>query len=268
MNPKFNKPVKLSVFLFFIFSLFLLRTTGADSQLPTPSQVGNKENIVKIDNQKTEKKTQRWEKPKTKQRLDIQAVFKASPIIYSILLCLSIFALTIWLFTILSFRNKKMIDKKIIEEIKNSLIKNEYEKALEICKKSPSPLTSMVASGLLNRKRGYQIMIEAVKSEGERITASKWQKLAWLNDITVISPMLGLLGTILGIFYAFYDMHRSVESIIGVFDGIGIAVGTTVAGLVVAILSMILHATLRSHLSKILNTIETETILITQEIKE
>ncbi len=72
--------------------------------------------------------------------------------------------------------------------------------------------------------------------------------------------MLGLLGTVIGMFYAFYDVNRSAESINALFDGLGIAVGTTVAGLVVAILCMLFSTTLKYRLIKTLSHVENEAL--------
>ena len=111
-------------------------------------------------------------------------------------------------------------------------------------------------------------MMDAVKSEGKRSTGSHWQKIGLLNDIAIIAPMLGLLGTVLGMFYAFYDVNRSMESISAFFDGLGISVGTTVCGLLVAILAMIFHSLTKYKLVKQLTLIENELATLTHLIKE
>mgnify|MGYP002148684401 CR=1 FL=1 len=74
--------------------------------------------------------------------------------------------------------------------------------------------------------------------------------------------MLGLLGTVLGLFFAFYDNNRSAESIASIFDGLGVAIGTTVMGLIVAILGMILHTTLKYRIVNLLNSIENESLAL------
>ena len=83
-----------------------------------------------------------------------------------------------------------------------------------------------------------------------------------LNEVAVIAPMLGLLGTVLGLFFAFYDSNRTTESIASIFDGLGIAVGTTVVGLIVAILAMIFYTTLKFRVVNLLNTIENESMAL------
>jgi len=103
-------------------------------------------------------------------------------------------------------------------------------------------------------------MMDAMKTEGKRAATPFWQRLSLLNDIAIVAPMLGLLGTVIGMFYAFYDVNRSVESINALFDGLGIAVGTTVVGLIVAILAMIFATTLKYRLVKTLSLVENEAL--------
>ncbi|MBI3901009.1 MAG: MotA/TolQ/ExbB proton channel family protein, partial [Chlamydiia bacterium] len=130
------------------------------------------------------------------------------------------------------------------------------------CQKSPGPLTSIVMAGLQTRNLGAQVMIDAMKTEGKRVSTPFWQRLSLLNDIAIVSPMLGLLGTVIGMFYAFYDVNRSVESINALFDGLGIAVGTTVLGLIVAILSMLFSTTLKIRFMNVLSHVETEALAL------
>jgi biopolymer transport protein ExbB len=105
-------------------------------------------------------------------------------------------------------------------------------------------------------------MIDAMKSEGKRTSASLWQRLSLLNDVVLIAPMLGLLGTVIGMFYAFYDVNRSIESINALFDGLGIAVGTTVVGLIVAILAMVFYTTLKYQLVRTISRVENEALVL------
>jgi biopolymer transport protein ExbB len=109
-------------------------------------------------------------------------------------------------------------------------------------------------------------MMDSIKSEGKRASTAFWQRLSLLNDIVIIAPMLGLLGTVIGMFYAFYDVNRSVESINALFDGLGIAVGTTVMGLIVAIFSMILYTTLKYRIVNTLSLVENEALSLSSLI--
>jgi len=198
--------------------------------------------------------------------IDIRQVFSASPMIYSVLLFLSISSVTIWLFSLFNFRMKRLRSKDFHENMQGLLSKKKFEEALSFCQQKNTLLANMVAAGIHSRKYGAQVMIDTMKNEGKRGSASFWQKLSLLNDIVIIAPMFGLLGTVIGMFYAFYDVSRSIESINSLFDGLGIAVGTTVVGLIVAIIAMIFYTTLKYRLVKMLSFVENEAMSLTQLI--
>jgi biopolymer transport protein ExbB len=185
-------------------------------------------------------------------RVDFAQVFAASPVIYSMLLALSVAAVCVWFYAQYSFRPASVLPTGLLSTLKDRLSQHHFEDALHLCRTHDSFFTKMVAGGLQARRYGLQTMVEAMQSEGKRATVSSWQKISLLNDIAIIAPMLGLLGTVLGMFYAFYDLNRSVESVSTLFDGLGISVGTTVGGLVVAILAMILQSLSKFRLVRLL----------------
>ncbi len=190
--------------------------------------------------------------------IDLGQVFAGSPTIYTVLFCLSIASIAIWGYALLSLRTPQLIPAEPIKEIREKLKNKNYDEALLICEKNPSILFQMMSTGILVRKQGQKTMLELMTLEGRRVSNKLWQKIALLNDIAVIAPMLGLLGTVLGMFYAFYDLNRSMESISALFDGLGISVGTTVGGLVVAILALAFHAITKYRLTRQLSVIESE----------
>jgi biopolymer transport protein ExbB len=190
--------------------------------------------------------------------IDLGQVFAGSPTIYTVLFGLSIVSLGIWAYTLLRLRTGELLPAEPLKEIREKLTSKSYDEALALCAKTPTILTQMVSTGIVSRKQGQNSMLELMKSEGRRASTKMWQKIALLNDIAVIAPMLGLLGTVLGMFYAFYDLNRSMESISALFDGLGISVGTTVGGLLVAILALTFHAVTKYRLTRQLAVIEQE----------
>jgi len=185
-------------------------------------------------------------------------VFAGSPTIYTVLFILSIASVGIWTFALLKLRTPELFPEEKVKEVREKLMSKQYDEALIACEKHPSILFQMVATGIQARGQGQNSMMELMKAEGKRASNSLWQKIALLNDVAVIAPMLGLLGTVLGMFYAFYDLNRSMESISALFDGLGISVGTTVGGLLVAILALMFHAITKYRLIRQLNLIESE----------
>jgi biopolymer transport protein ExbB len=190
--------------------------------------------------------------------VDLKQAFSGSPIIYTLLFGMSILALGIWFYSFLSLRSSTRLTTDTLRNLQNKLNSNQFDEALSLCQGREDLFSKMILSGIQSRRHGLPMMIEAMKAEGKRSSIAFWQKIGLLNDIAIIAPMLGLLGTVLGMFYAFYDVNRSIESISTLFDGLGISVGTTVAGLVVAILALILHSTAKYRLVRGLALVENE----------
>ena len=190
--------------------------------------------------------------------VDLNRAFNGSPIIYTLLLILSIGAVTIWLYLFFSLSRLTKAPKTFSQALQNKLMSNHFDEALSLCQESDNLLSKMIASGIYTRKHGLSAMVDAMKAEGKRSSMHFWQKIGMLNDIAIIAPLLGLLGTVLGMFYAFYHINRSIESISTLFDGLGVSVGTTVAGLIVAILALILHSVAKYRLIRALASVENE----------
>lgn len=190
--------------------------------------------------------------------IDLKQVFAGAPVIYSLLLIMSMGTMFIWLYTVVSLRPSGVMPKNFVDALRAQLNQQQYQEAFHLCQQHNTLLSKMMSTALASRTQGIKVMTEAMKSEGKRVSVTFWQRIALLNDVAIIAPMLGLLGTVLGMFYAFYDLNRSIESISGLFDGLGISVGTTVAGLVVSIVAMIFHSMTKYRLVRLLNAVDNE----------
>jgi len=193
-------------------------------------------------------------------QLNLGLVFRASPVIYSILLLLSVGALSLWLYSLFTLKEEDLLPTEFTHHVRELLAQGQFEQALSYCQENHNFCASIVASGIAARRHGPQVMMDVVQSEGRRQGNSLWQRITLLNEVAVVAPMLGLLGTVLGLFFAFYDGSQSPESLAAIFDGLGVAVGTTVAGLIVAIMAMIFYTTLKFRVLGLLNSVENEAV--------
>lgn len=191
-------------------------------------------------------------------KINFREVFAGSPLIYSLLLTLSILALFISLYSYIHIQNLTKLSEPIAHTLRNRLTSNQFDDAANLCQNHETLFCKMISSGLTVRKYGLPTILDTMKAEGKRSTAKFWQKLSLLSDIAVIAPMVGLLGTVLGMFYAFYDINRSLASVSALFSGLGVSVGTTLAGLLVAIFALILHSLARYRVTKRLVFIENQ----------
>jgi biopolymer transport protein ExbB len=198
---------------------------------------------------------------------DIVKVFQSCPLIYSLLIVLSVTSLSIWLYSMITLRVSEMMPKEFVNKLNNLFSEKKYDNALALCKSEHNYISTILAAGISARKHGAQFMIEAMNAEGKRLGLALWQRISLLNEIAIVAPMVGLLGTVVGLFFAFYDSARSAETITSIFDGLGIAVGTTVVGLIVSILAMIFYTTLKFRVVNLLNTIENETLTLATQVE-
>lgn len=188
--------------------------------------------------------------------IDLSQVFSSSPFIYSLLLGMSCISITLCLYVILRIREQNIKCSRFSEKVREKFLSHNSSEIQKLCSKENNWLSKIVLSGLNGKKHGIQATLESMRSEGKRATLSAWQQLGILQDIAIMAPMLGLLGTVIGLFYAFYDLNRSLNSLSHLLDGLGISVGTTVAGIGVAIISMILHSIAKFRLLRSLAKIE------------
>jgi biopolymer transport protein ExbB len=191
-------------------------------------------------------------------KINFTQVFKGAPVIYSILFVMSMTTVFIWLYSFLRLKAAGSMSETLLKQLRQKLHSNQYEEALALCSNQDTFFCKMLGAGIAARNSGLGVMLETMKTEGKRATITFWQRLSLLNDIALIAPMVGLLGTVLGMFYAFYDLNRSMESFSILFDGLGISVGTTVAGMIVAILALMLQSIAKYRLVRVLVRIENE----------
>lgn len=131
----------------------------------------------------------------------------------------------------------------IFDDVKFLTIRGETENALTIAEKSNSPVAAVLAEAIKNKDKGISAIEESVSLKGSYELKGLTKNLHILELIGRIAPLLGLLGTVLGMVNAF----KTVSSVKGAVDpailagGIWEALLTTVAGLVVAIPALVLH---------------------------
>jgi len=114
------------------------------------------------------------------------------------------------------------------------------EKIIEL--RSHSPMGEVLSAGLANRAHGRDVMKDAMEEAGTKVTHEMERFLSALGTIAAVTPLLGLLGTVLGMIRVFAEIMISGTGNAGVLaGGISQALITTAAGLTIAIPAMIFH---------------------------
>ena len=138
----------------------------------------------------------------------------------------------------------------------------EIEGALNLCHNNPSPYSRLIAKGISRIGRPMNDVLVAIENTGNLEVANLSKGLPWLATTAAGAPMIGFLGTVIGIVQAFYAIAKSGSSAtIDTFaDGIYAALVTTVAGLIVGVLALFAYNFLVARINKIMNRMEASTM--------
>ena len=123
-----------------------------------------------------------------------------------------------------------------------------------------SPLGQILVAGLKNAKSTPQVMKEALDDTGRAIAHDLERFLTTLGTIASISPLLGLLGTVIGMIEIFGSQAPSGSNPIVLAHGISIALYNTAMGLIVAIPSMIFYRHYRSRVDSLIVEMESQAV--------
>jgi biopolymer transport protein ExbB len=146
----------------------------------------------------------------------------------------------IWKF--FSLMAKTGSTRKILRNVDELLAAQRIDEALEVTRESGSPGANILYAGLERHEEGTERVMKAIENQG-LIELSKLEKgLVILATLTNIGPLLGFLGTVIGMIIAFQSIEAAgeVEATL-VAGGIKVALLTTAAGLAIAIPMSIFH---------------------------
>ena len=127
--------------------------------------------------------------------------------------------------------------------------------------RTSSPLGMILAAGLVNRNHSREIMKESIEEIGRHVAHELERFLNTLGTIASISPLLGLLGTVIGMIKVFTEiMIQGTGNANVLAGGISEALITTAAGLTVAIPALIFHRFFQRRIDSLVVTMEQETV--------
>ncbi len=170
-----------------------------------------------------------------------ELIQKGGIVMYPIIL-LSVIALAVFLERLISLRKEKYVPKAFYEQLVSLLKKRNINEAVEICKANKSALARISETIITNTDLPLSRLLEVAEETG-RSEASKLDKfLPSLQTVVAIAPLLGLLGTVLGMIKIFDVIAlQGTGSAEALSSGIAEALITTAAGLVVAIPAQIFY---------------------------
>jgi biopolymer transport protein ExbB len=149
-------------------------------------------------------------------------------------------AVIVW--KLIDISTKSARTKKFLREADELIAQRKIDQALALSRESNSPAARILAAGLERRNEGTERVMKAIENVGLIEMASLESGLVWLATVSNVAPLLGFLGTVIGMIEAFQaiELAGEVEATL-VAGGIKTALVTTAAGLAIAIPINIAH---------------------------
>lgn len=178
----------------------------------------------------------------------------------SILLCL-IFGLAVSIERVIYLNMATTNTKKLLANVEDALNNGGVEAAKEVCRNTRGPVASIFYQGLDRHHEGLDVVEKSIVSYGGVQTALLEKGLSWIGLCIALGPMLGFLGTVIGLVVAFDAIEVAGDiSPTLVAGGMKIALITTVFGLIVAMILQVFYNYFLVKIDGITNNMEDASI--------
>ncbi len=185
----------------------------------------------------------------------ITFLYKGGPVMYLLLAC-SFFVVAIGVERFLYYRNMAAGTQVFQQKLQTFLEKQRFSEAVQFCEQTtPNALTGVALSTLRAYQQGSQV--ESALESAAALTAARLR--AHLDDLSMVvtlSPLLGLLGTVIGMINSFSIFNVQSSQPLAITGGIGEALVATATGLCVAVTALVLHGYFSRRANRLITDIE------------
>ena len=197
------------------------------------------------------------------EELNIWSLMLKGGIFMIPLLLLSILAIYIFVERLLVIRKAAKEDKTFMNRIRDYIKEGKIDSAIKLCRKEDTPSAHMVEKGITRIGRPMQDVQVAIENVGNLEVSTLEKGLVLMATIAAGAPMLGFLGTVLGMIQTFFNMAQNASGVIEISslsEGMYQAMVTTVGGLIVGILAMFAYNFLVSRIDRVVRQLESRTM--------
>lgn len=188
-------------------------------------------------------------------------MIEGGPLFMGIVLLALILGLAIAIERIIYLNMATTRTDKLVDEVEAAYNSGGVEAAKELCRNKKGPVASIFYQGLDRMDEGVENVEKAVVGYGGVQMGKLEKNVSWLSLFIAIAPMLGFMGTVIGMIQAFDQIEKTgVMSPATVAGGIKVALLTTVFGLIVAIILQIFYNYIISKIDGIVNDMEDASI--------
>jgi biopolymer transport protein ExbB len=186
------------------------------------------------------------------------------PIILASIIAAAIFLERLW-----TLQQRRVLPSELTEKVWKWVEQRQIQDKHILALQQNSPLGKILAAGLANRHRERNIIKEAIEDTGRHVVHGLGRFIGTLGTIASISPLLGLLGTVIGMIRTFNAIRtEGIGDPAALGGGIAEALITTAAGLTVAIPALLAYKFLRGRVERLVVQMEKESIKLVQAMED
>jgi len=201
-------------------------------------------------------------------------IMEAGGVLMYVLGGMSVIGLALVMYFVMVLRREQILPAALVKDLALLLRTGDYAGAERLCQGRPCALSAIALAAIRHKLRvgatEIGLLRESMEGEGGRQATLIQNQTQYLLDIAIIAPMIGLLGTVMGMLRAFnsvaLDMARARP--LELAEGVAQALVTTVAGLVVAIPAMVAYAYFRGRASRLISELESASADLAAELQE
>ena len=175
---------------------------------------------------------------------------------------LSLVCIYVFVERCLALRRAQKEDDSFMDRIREYIHDGEIDSARRLCSKTDTPYARLIGKGISRIGRPMNDVLVTIENTGNIEIAALEKGLPWLATTAAGGPMIGFLGTVIGMVQAFFNLASAGSSanIAVLADGIYSALVTTVAGLIVGLIAMFAYNYLVARINKVMNALEAKTM--------
>ncbi len=106
----------------------------------------------------------------------------------------------------LTIREHKIAPNSLVQEVNQAISQGDLAQAIELCERSATPLGRILKSGFMNVQEGFEVVQDSVGVSADIESETLLARISYLSVISNVTPMLGLIGTVQGMIYAFFNL--------------------------------------------------------------
>ena len=220
---------------------FSANIASAQDEQNAPEQAATEQVAEQVPEQNVQSDETMPEEVPLTQALKTKFIEGGAGFMSLVIICLVIgLALAIERILYLSF--SKTNTKKLVAKVEEALQNGGIEAAKDVCRNTRGPVASIYYQGLLRYDQGIDVVEKTIVSYGSVQNSELEKGLSWISLFIAIAPSLGFLGTVIGMIQAFDDIQKAGDiSPNIVAGGMKVALITTVAGLIVAMILQVFY---------------------------